>query len=332
MWGEFLKRGGKLLAFFLIIMVISFLFIPSFSQKKVLVKIPKGAGSKEISFILWKNKIIPEPFLFLFLTKVLNCEDRLKAGVYEFESPNLVSVLNKLREGKVKICRITLPEGLPKWEVAELLSKKGIVDKKEFLEVVDNPECFYKNFPWLSGEKSLEGYLFPDTYYFALEDDPVKVAGDFLARFEQEILPLYRIYEKNTREKRLSLHQIVTLASIVEKEAKVNFEKPVIAGVFYNRLRRGMKLRADPTIKYALGSFSIRLYKKILDYPSAYNTYLYSGLPPGPICSPGVESIKATISPAKIGYLYFVAKGDGTHEFSNTYRDHLKAIEKYRRG
>jgi len=327
---SFSKRIGKLAAFFLIILIASYFFIPSFDKKKVVVKIPKGVSSEKISQILWENKIIANPYFFSFIVKILNYDSSLKAGVYEFASPTLLSVLDKLRKGKVKLYKITIPEGLPKWEVAHLLFSKEIVNLEEFLKVVDTPpQVFYEKFPWLSGADSLEGYLFPDTYYFTLNESSVEVAGKFLAKFERFALPLY---QKASKENPLSLHKSVILASIVEKEAKVNFEKPIIAGVFYNRLERGMRLRADPTVKYALGSFNTRLSEDLLSYPSVYNTYLYPGLPPGPICSPGIESIKAVLSPAKVSYLYFVARGDGTHEFSQTYSDHLKAIKKYQRG
>lgn len=329
--GDILKRGGKVLLFSLILLFTSYLFIPSFSEKEVLVKIPKGANTKEISFILYKNKIIGNPYFFLLLVKILNCEGKLKAGVYEFKSPTLLSTFDVLLKGKVKIYKITFPEGLPKWEVAGILARRKIVEEEKFLEVVENAGLFYKDFPWLKNEKSLEGYLFPDTYYFTLDEDPEKVVKEFLTRFEQKVLPLYNTY-LNQKENPLSLHEVVVLASIVEKEAKVDFEKPIIAGVFYNRLKKGMKLMADPTIKYALRDFNVRLDKKMLIYPSSYNTYIYPGLPPGPICNPGTESVKATLWPAEIDYLYFVARGDGTHEFSTTYRDHLEAIKKYKRG
>ncbi len=329
MQDEFVRRIGKVGVLFLIFLIISYLFIPSFSQKKVIVKIPKGASSKEISHILWERKIITNPYFFSLIVKILNFETTLKAGTYEFTSPTLLSVIKKLREGKVKLYKVTFPEGLPRWEVAAILAERGIVDKKKFLQVVEKAEYFYDDFPWLKGVKSLEGYLFPDTYYFTLEEDPVKVAERFLSKFEKIVLPLY---QKNTKKTKLSLHEAVTLASIVEKEAKFNFEKSVIAGVFYNRLNKGMKLMADPTVKYALGDFSKKLSKELLTYPSSYNTYLHSGLPPGPICSPGIESIKAVIHPAQVEYLYFVARGDGTHKFSTTYEEHLKAIKTYQRG
>lgn len=309
------------------ILLFSYFFLPTFGQKKVTVKIPRGTDSKRISQILRENRIIPNQWLFSLVVKLLGWEGKLKAGFYEFESPNLISVLYKVKKGEVKLFKVTIPEGLPKWKVAELLERKKIVDANSFLEVVDHPQDFYQEFPWLSSVDSLEGYLFPETYYFSREEEPGEVIKRFLTKFEKTILPLYQKEKGN-----FSLQEIIILASIVEKEARVDYEKPLIAAVFYNRLKRGMKLRADPTIKYALGNFRQRLSKKMLGFPSIYNTYLYPGLPPGPICSPGVESIRATLRPARVDYLYFVAKGDGTHKFSQTYRQHLKAIKLYQRG
>jgi len=329
MGSKLLRKIGKIGALFLAILLFSYFFLPTFDQKKVTVKIPKGTDSKKISQILWENRVIPNRWLFSLVVKLLRWEGELKAGFYEFESPSLVSVLYKIKKGEVKLYKVTIPEGLPKWRVAELLEREKIVDADPFLEVVDHPGDFYEEFPWLFSADSLEGYLFPETYYFSREEDPRRVTRRFLTKFEKTILPLYRERKEKCD---LSLHEIVILASIVEKEAQVNYEKPLIAAVFYNRLKRGMKLRADPTVKYALGSFRQRLNKRMLSYPSIYNTYLYSGLPPGPICSPGVESIRAVLHPARVDYLYFVAKGDGTHKFSQTYKQHLKAIKLYQRG
>ncbi len=326
--GEFLKRISKIGFIFFMILLISYLFIPAFDQKKVTVRIPRGTDSKNISRILRENKVIPSWWLFFMLVKILGWENDLKAGFYEFESPTLLSVLCKIKRGQVKLFRITIPEGLPKWEVANLLEKKQIVDARSFLEVVNNAQIFYSEFPWLSSVNSLEGYLFPETYYFCMEEDPRKIAGEFLLKFEEKVLPIYR---KEVKKNDFSLHQIIILASIIEKEARVDSEKPIIAGVFYNRLKNGMKLMADPTIKYALGDFHQKLTREMLRYPSIYNTYLYPGLPPGPICSPGIESIKAAIHPAQVNYLYFVARGDGTHYFSQTYKQHLKAINMFQK-
>jgi UPF0755 protein len=243
-------------------------------------------------------------------------------------SSSLIEVLHQLRKGQIKIYRVTIPEGLPKWEVAKILSSKGVMKEDEFLRLIDNPQIFKEDCSFPLPEESLEGYLYPDTYYFASNENSQEVVKKFLARFEQVVDPLYENWRQKTN---FSLEKVITLASIVEKEACVSSEKPIIAAVFYNRLQKGLRLRADPTVKYALGNFRERLTLDDLRTPSAYNTYLYSGLPPGPICSPGKDSIYAILYPARVDYLYFVAKGNGNHQFSQTYEQHLKAVYQYQK-
>lgn len=319
------KRLIKVGVFFLIILIACELYLPPFSHKSVVVTIPRGADSLKIGQILSEKKVIANGSFFALVAKILKWEKYLKAGNYEFNSPSLVEALSKLKNGRIKVYRVTIPEGLPKWEVAKILEKKGIVNKKAFLDIVDDPGIFKDDFSFPLPDDSLEGYLYPDTYYFAKDENPVKVVKKFLSKFEEVVLSFYN-------EKEHSLSQIIILASIVEKEALLSSEKAVIAGVFYNRLQRGMKLRADPTVKYALGNFSERLSLQDLKTPSFYNTYLHYGFPPGPICNPGRQSIYAAIHPAPVDYLYFVARGDGTHQFSRTYKQHLEAVYKYQRG
>jgi len=314
--------------FFLIVLLISWIFFPFYSATPINVVIPPGADSYRIASILYQQKVIKNKFLFIFLSKILSWEKTLKAGKYEFTSSNMIDVLCKLREGGIKISRVTIPEGLPKWDIAEILETEEIMKKNDFLALVDNPGSLKKDFSFLSSVKNLEGYLYPDTYYFAREENQQEVIRKFLLRFQEIVLPIYE--EKNPQDN-LSLEEVIILASIIEKEAQVNSEKPIIAAVFRNRLREGMKLRADPTIKYALGDFHTRLTYSELNVSSPYNTYLHYGLPPGPICNPGKNSIYATLHPANVDYLYFVAKGDGTHKFSKTYEEHLKAVYKYQK-
>ncbi len=323
------KRLIKLGIFFLIILVVCELYLPSFSREAVVVTIPKGADSFKIGQILSEKKIITSGSLFALVAKILRWEKYLKAGSYEFSSPSLVGSLSKLKNGKIKVYKVTIPEGFPKWQVAEILSKAEVVKEKDFLDVVDNPGMFKDDFSFPLPDDSLEGYLYPDTYYFAKDEDPVKVVRKFLSKFEKVVLLLYN---ERKSENNYSLHQIIILSSIVEKEALLSSEKAIIAGVFYNRLNKRMRLRADPTIKYALGSFSEKLSLQDLKIPSLYNTYLHYGFPPSPICNPGKQSIYATIHPASVDYLYFVARGDGTHQFSHTYKQHLEAVYKYQRG
>ena len=315
--------------FLLLVLFISWIFLPSYNNlAPVDVVIPRGADSSKIAKILFEQKVIKKKFLFVFLSKILNWEQDLKAGRYEFTASNMIGVLRKLREGGIKIYQITIPEGLPGWEVAEILNAKGVVKKDSFLALVNDPQVFKEDFSFFPLHSSLEGYLYPDTYYFTKEEDPQKVVRKFLSRFQEMVLP---IYEEGKLEHSFSLQKIIILASIVEKETHLSSEKPIIAAVFYNRLQKGYRLEADPTVNYALGNFHKRLTRDELKTPSLYNTYLHHGLPPGPICSPGRDSIYAVMHPATVDYLYFVAKGDGSHKFSRTYEEHKQAIYKYQK-
>ena len=315
-------------AFFLIVMFTSSLFLPSYnSQEKVVIVIPKGKDSFQIAQALSQKKLIKSKILFLLLSKILGLEKSFKAGSYEFSSSSMLGILDKLKKGKVKTYRVTIPEGLTKWDIADILDRRGIVRKDAFLTTVNNPPSIFKEESFLP-ESDLEGYLYPDTYYFTRGGDAREIVKKFVFRFKEMIfLPYQELKGKND----FSLEDVVIMASIIEKEAQLSSEKPIIAGVFYNRLKKGMRLQADPTIKYVLGSFRIKLTHSELQTPSFYNTYLYHGLPPGPICNPGKDSIYTALHPADVDYLYFVAKGDGSHKFSKIYREHLKAVYKYRK-
>ena len=212
------------------------------------------------------------------------------------------------------------------WQVGEVLARDKVVDLADFLNVVEDAAMFRPAFQWFPETQSVEGYLFPDTYHFELDRDASQIVQQFLMRFESVVVPIYRT---SSAQEFFTLHEVVTLASIVEKEAVIMEERPIIAAVFRNRLARGMKLGADPTVKYALGDFELKLSRSALASISPYNTYVHYGLPPGPICSPGADSIRAVLSPASVDYLFFVARGDGTHEFTKTYADHLRAIKRY---
>ncbi len=311
---------------FLSALLLSWIFLPFYSSAPINILIPAGADSFEIANILRQQAVIKNKFLFILLSRVLNWEKDLKAGNYEFSSSNMINILRKLKKGEIKRSRITIPEGLPRWEVLQILEKEKIIKKNDFLALVNDPGIFEEEFPFLSSVESLEGYLYPDTYYFFVEENEVQVIKKFLLRFQEIVVPFY---EEKIPRNDLSAEEIIILASIVEKEAQISLEKPIIAAVFHNRLEKGMKLRADPTVKYALGNFQERLTYEDLTVSSPYNTYVYQGLPPGPICNPGKDSIYAVLYPDEVDYLYFVAKGDGTHKFSNTYEEHLEAVSKY---
>lgn len=315
------------IALFLAVLLVSWIFLPFYSSAPINILIPAGIDSFEIANILRQQRVIKNKYLFILLSRIVNWEKDLKAGNYEFSSSNMIDILRKLKEGGIKRFRVTIPEGLPSWEVAKVLEKRAIMKKDDFLALVNNPEIFKEDFSFLLSVESLEGYLYPDTYYFFIEENEAQVIRKFLLRFQEVVLPLY---EERTPKRELSLEEVIILASIIEKEAQVGSEKPIIAAVFHNRLEKGMRLRADPTVKYALGNFQERLTYKDLTISSPYNTYISYGLPPGPISNPGRDSVYAVLYPAEIDYLYFVAKGDGTHKFSDTYEEHLNAVDMYR--
>lgn len=244
----------------------------------------------------------------------------------------MYNILGELYKGQVVSgpVKLTIPEGSTIYRIARSVETKGIkmqgsVDDLEKDGLTDELRL---TFPFLEAvpTRSLEGYLFPDTYGLPEKMTADALADVMLSRFEQVVIPVWNA----ANIKKYSLHQIITLASIIEKEAETDSERPIIASVFYNRLENGIALRADPTVKYALARPTKKVTYSELKVNSPYNTYLVKGLPPGPICNPGLRSILAAMHPAKTKYLYFVSNGDGTHTFSENWAGHAKAVERYR--
>ncbi|MFQ5961381.1 MAG: endolytic transglycosylase MltG [Candidatus Methylomirabilales bacterium] len=287
------------------------------------VDIKPNTGSAAIADLLGERGIIQDRFLFILFTTVRGSSDALKAGEYEFSSSmGLLDIIRILERGRVLVHKVTIPEGSSVWQIAALLDADGLVDKQRFLELAMDPSMasFY-----VPGANTLEGFLFPDTYHFIKGIDGEEVIETIVQRFFREIT---REDERRARELGMSLYEIVTLASIIEKEAVIDREKPIIAGVFYNRLRRGMRLQADPTVLYGRRRQG-RIRRRDLRADHPYNTYVQNGLPPGPIANPGAAALKAALYPARVSYLYFVSKNDGTHHFSRTLREHQRAVRKY---
>lgn len=287
------------------------------------VEIKRDTGSSAIADLLKERGIIQDRFLFVLFTMLRGSSQQLKAGEYEFSSSmGLLDVIRILEQGRVLVHKVTIPEGSTVWQIASLLDAEGLVDKEQFLELVmDSSMATY----YVPEASTLEGFLFPDTYHFIKGIDPEDIVEDIVERFFREIT---REHERRAEELGMSLYEIVTLASIIEKEAVLDREKPIIAGVFYNRLRRGMRLQADPTVLYGR-THRGRIRQRDLRAKHPYNTYLRNGLPPGPIANPGAEALRAALYPARVSYLYFVSKNDGTHYFSRTLREHQRAVRKY---
>ena len=290
-----------------------------------IVEIKKGEGVWSIAKKLKEKGVIKSRWVFIIEALRTGLYNKIKPGEYAFYThQSLGEILRILVEGRVLSHKITIPEGLTLWQIAEILDRNNICKKEEFLKLAQDPQVAKKF--GLPGP-TLEGYLYPDTYYFHKYTHPGVIIKTMVDNFWKH----WDKYKDIANKKGMSLKEVITLASIVEKEAIYSKEKPIIAAVYLNRLKRGMPLQADPTINYALRNFRRLYYKDYYSVKSPYNTYLNYGLPPTPICSPGEDSIKAVLFPAKVSYLYFVAKGDGTHYFSRTYREHLRAIRLVRR-
>lgn len=248
----------------------------------------------------------------------------IKAGEYSLnKSMAPVRIFHLLASGAVKTHPVTLPEGLTIEQIAGILAEKDLVNKEEFIALATDKALAAAYH--IDGQ-SLEGYLFPDTYFVSRDRGSREIIDLMVERFWD----VYNGLVKD-RHSQMPLWEVVTLASIVEKETGLPEERPVIASVFLNRLKKRMRLESDPTVIYGIKDFDGNLKKRDLDSPSPYNTYCHYGLPPGPIANPGRESLRAVLIPAETDYLYFVSKNDGSHHFSATLSEHNRAVARYQK-
>ncbi|HEX3044413.1 MAG TPA: endolytic transglycosylase MltG [Bacillota bacterium] len=283
-------------------------------------KVSYGASLREVAYLLESRKLIRNKTAFEIYVRLDYRSRKVEAGWYKLGTEMSVPrIVRELHRGTPPEIRVTIPEGLNLKELTNLLAEKELVDPKRFLAKLNDLPFINKVLDGFAVSGSSEGYLFPDTYNFVLPVSEEKIIETMLRRFKEVFTRNFPDVPESKRK------QIVILASIVEEEAKKNEERPIIAGVFYNRLQNGDRLWSCATVQYALGTHKKKLYYKDLKVNSPYNTYLHDGLPPGPIASPGLASLKATVFPAKVSYSYFVAKPDGTHVFSKTLPEHLKA-------
>lgn len=290
------------------------------------IEIPPGMSFALVADVLEKEGIITGVKTFRLLAKLKGVEAEIKAGDYSFHTAMTPSaVFDKLLSGAYRIHKVTIPEGFNIFQIAALLEKEGLVEKDKFLHFASDP-VFVRSLG-IHGD-SLEGFLFPDTYYLRKEMGEKRILKKLVARFNDIFK---EPYQKRAEELNLSLHELVTLASIVEKETSDPSERNLIAAVFHNRLKRGMMLQSDPTVIYGMRNFNGNLTKEDLQTKTPFNTYLIRGLPPQPIANPGEDSIKAVLYPSPQKYLYFVSKNDGTHHFSTTLKEHNRAVDRYQR-
>ncbi|HIJ89770.1 MAG: endolytic transglycosylase MltG [Desulfobulbaceae bacterium] len=290
------------------------------------ILIPPKTSLAGIEKILVENGVIPPGRGFYCLARLSRLSQRLQAGEYLFtpgQTP--YQILRILAAGATVRWSVTIPEGSNIYQLAEILAKGGWGERNLFLELMRDPEILAR---YGVRGASLEGYLFPDTYQLLRGQNPREIIGLMVERGRRVRQELGDLRDNPLG---LSPHEVLTLASIVEKETAAPEERPLIAGVFMNRLRHNMRLQTDPTVIYGLADFDGNLTRKHLETSTPYNTYLINGLPPGPIANPGRASIAAVLHPAPESYLYFVSKNDGTHYFSHDLAEHNRAVLKYQK-
>ncbi len=290
----------------------------------VKIAVKNGSTLSDIASTLKSESVIDHVSPFILATRMMGYERSIKSGVFSLKNAKTnYSIIHQLVIGNPIVKRVTIPEGLTVESTAIIFEETVGINSKEFIRLCRDDH--FINSMGINVE-SLEGYLFPDTYYFQENEEPEviiqKMVSECLAFFDDSLSVLASQFEFTDFE-------VLTLASIIEGEAIYDSERPLISAVYHNRLRKHMKLQADPTIQYIIEDGPRRLLNKDLKIESPYNTYLYYGLPPGPINNPGEESILAAVNPSDVEYLYFVANGDGRHTFSRTKREHISAKRKF---
>ncbi len=293
------------------------------SQVAVL-EIAEGASLSEVAERLRRRKLIKSDWAFVWMGRLSGADRKIIPGEYEFHGGTAPStILDTLVKGEVIRHTVTIPEGFSVSRIADVLHERRLADRAEFLQATRDPGVIHT----LSlSVENLEGYLFPDTYQFVRHAAPEQLIAAMVSRFKQAVS---REDRERAAELGLSMHEVVTLASVIEKETAKPDERALISGVFHNRLRKNIPLQSDPTVIYALNEFDGNLRKKDLSIASPYNTYRVVGLPPGPIANPGSAAIRAALYPESTRYLYFVSRNDGSHEFSATLAEHNRAVRKY---
>ena len=322
--------GGTFLLVLIIVLGISgYIYdiyykpINSDSKKKsTIIIIPRGSTFEKVTAKIKENGMLPYPRLYHYLAKNMGAHSRVQSGEFEIQHYwNTHELLKFLISGKSILHRITIPEGINFAEIATRLNNANLANKKIILSLINDPDLIQKT--GVPEAKSLEGFLFPETYFFSRAETERQILATMIAQYRKIFNFEFR---KRTKEIGMTEYEILILASIVEKETGNASERPLIASVFHNRIKRRMRLDSDPTVIYGIKNFDGNLTRKHLRNPTPYNTYTRYGLPPTPITNPGLESLKSTLFPAKNKFLYFVARGDGTSKFSKTLREHNKAV------
>lgn len=289
------------------------------------IEIPAGTTFKQALEIFSQEGLIKYKNILLLLGRISGIDRRIRAGYYLIKgSVSQLDIFKMLREGRIVEYEITILEGDSLLEIGEKLSQKGIISRENFKELSSDESFLYMhdiNAP------TFEGYLFPDTYKIPKGMDAKEAIGMMIDRMREKFTS--DLCERAS-ELGMSENEVLTLASIIEKESMTDHERFLISAVFHNRLKKGIPLQADPTAIYGIKSSKEPITTKDLQRKTKYNTYVIKGLPPGPISSPGIKSIKAALYPADVAYMYFVSNNDGTHHFSVTAEEHMTAVKSYR--
>lgn len=334
------KRLTRLILFISLIIAAGFIYY-SLSLRPVegsdggsiiTVTIPNGANSSKIGHILEEKNIIKNNTVFRIYSKINKLDSKYKAGTYEINNSLDVKAISEiLQHGKgfADVVKFTIPEGYEIRMIVDKLVELGLGDREKFNQLLNEADFDYDFIKVIDrGEAKLEGYLFPDTYEVYKGADERYIIDKMLNRFNEIFSEEFK---SRAAELNMSVDEVITLASIIEREAKVEKDRKIISSVFYNRLKNNMMLQSCATVQYILKERREVLLYKDLEIKSPYNTYKNTGLPPGPIASPGLKSIEAALYPDDTDYLYFFAKDDGSHVFSKTFKEHLQAQNKLKK-
>ncbi|MDR1109486.1 MAG: endolytic transglycosylase MltG [Deltaproteobacteria bacterium] len=320
---------GLLMAFLYVLRYSDNFLAPEETSREIVVTIPQGFSNAQTADLLAKAGAIKSSEAFMWAVRIrsrLRKPVSIKAGEQVLDPALSVwENISLLEKGNFKFYPFTVPEGWTMRDIARAVENAGLGKASDFLSLCRDKA--YVSSLGLGGD-SLEGYLFPETYSFPKGTPLKSIAKAMTDHFKR----VWEKYDRQASSKGLSLNEVVTLASIVEKETGAASERPLIASVFFNRLKKKMRLQTDPTVIYGLQDFNGNLTRADLETRHAYNTYVIDGLPPGPIANPGEEAIKAVLNPAPGRYLYFVSKNDGTHHFSETLAEHNRMVNRYQRG
>ncbi len=326
---RFLLLAAILILFLASWFTFEFLSTPKSPTEKILYEIERGEGAKSLAEHFKEEGILQNKMAFLYGHSLFYSQKTIKAGEYVFDLPlSIQKILHIITDGKILLHAATIPEGLTRMEIADHLESLGLVERQAFMKASEDTTAISV----IDSEaRDLEGYLFPETYFFPKGVTPEKIVSSMTTQFKDTFSEEWM---RRSDEIGLTIREIVILASLIEKETSLPDERPLVSAVFHNRLKKQMKLDCDPTIIYALkleGQFKNRLRTKDLKLDSPYNTYLYRGLPPGPIANPGKGSIEAALYPSDNDFLFFVSKNDGSHHFSRSVREHQNAVNKFQR-